>query len=71
MFILLVEAAKKFNDAVVSTKWREAMNDSLIFIDEYMRMAEYDFYHYLKNPNSALYNKIMSPGATIFARWFQ
>ena len=49
------------------------MNDSVAFIDEFMRMSKYDFdfYHLFKNPNSVLYNKIMSPGAKIFARWFQ
>ena len=65
--------SKKFNDAVVNKEWCEAMNDSVAFIDEFMRMSKYDFdfYHLFKNPNSVLYNKIMSPGAKIFARWFQ
>lgn len=65
--------SRRYNDPVVNMDWRWAKSDEVGFIDEYMRMSKYgfDFYHPKTNPNSILYNKIMTPGAKIFGRWFQ
>lgn len=41
--------------------WKSSLNSKTAFVDEYMRMAQYDF-----DFGGKLVNKIMSPGAKIF-----
>ena len=48
-------------DKVVNAVWTPAKNKQVAFIDEYMKMAKYEF-----DFRGILYNKIMSPGAKLF-----
>ena len=48
-------------DKVVNAVWTPAKNNQVAFIDEYMKMAKYEF-----DFGGILYNKIMSPGAKLF-----
>ena len=64
--------SKMFNDQVKTMDWKQAKNPKIAFIDEFMRMSEYGFDFFSpNNPDSSLYNLIMSPGAKYFAEWFQ
>ena len=45
----------------VNAVWTPAKNKQVAFIDEYMKMAKYEF-----DFEGILYNKIMSPGAKLF-----
>ena len=45
-------------------QWTPAANSQIAFVDEYMKMAKYDF-----DFGGKLVNKIMSPGFKIFNSW--
>lgn len=49
---------------VVNTLWESAPNSSTAFVNEYMKMAKYNF-----DFGGVLINKIMSPGFKIFSSW--
>ena len=49
---------------VIDSHWTPASNSKVAFVDEYMKMAKYDF-----DFGGKLINKIMSPGFKIFNSW--
>ncbi|MGM9681215.1 MAG: polymorphic toxin-type HINT domain-containing protein, partial [Eubacteriales bacterium] len=49
---------------VIDSHWTPASNSSVAFVDEYMKMAKYDF-----DFGGKLINKIMSPGFKIYNSW--
>ena len=49
---------------VTSSKWTSSLNNKTAFVDEYMKMAKYNF-----DFGGKLINKIMSPGFKIFNSW--
>ena len=44
--------------------WSPAPNSKVAFIDEYLKMAKYDF-----DFGGKMINKIMSPGLKLFHQW--
>ena len=51
--------------SVTSSNWTPAPNSQVAFIDEYLKMAKYDF-----DFGGKMINKIMSPGLKLFHLWF-
>ena len=55
---------EKLGYTIQDKLWTPAANSKIGFIDEYMKMAKYDF-----DFGGKLINKIMSPGAKLFELW--
>lgn len=49
---------------VIDAVWQPSRNNATAFVDEYMKMAKYNF-----DFGGKLINKIMSPGFKIFNSW--
>lgn len=59
-----VRRLQKKGFEVVDAVWQPSRNNATAFVDEYMKMAKYDF-----DFGGKLINKIMSPGFKIFHSW--